>query len=258
MSGKPKLKSAAIQIGHLLSNDTSMSKINRVASGAFSFDRKSFPRVFPKPNPFLISEFIAFKNAQLIYEWLMTLFEQQIPEAEMLELLKLFLNTLVPKKLRSQVQQVLDNCEIPVKLSAETPNEEVYNARRFHPEVVLHSKELFLKGEYFHAVFEAVKGFNQAVKQKAGLDKDGVGLMHDAFSSSRPKLKITPCKTPTEQDIQDGYRFLAAGLMSAIRNPLAHEPVTSIPLDREDALDILSLVSYLFRWLDKAVVEESP
>ena len=37
-------------------------------------------------------------------------------------------------------------------------------------------------------------------------------------------LKITPCVTDTDKNVQDGVKFLSAGLMSAIRNPTAHEP----------------------------------
>ncbi len=245
MSKDPKLKLAAIQIGDLLKWDTSLNEIERIASGVFPFTRESFP-----------SEGITSSRARLIYEWLMTLFKQRIPDSKKTDLLKIFLNTLTPEDLKSGVQDILDQCGIPVKLTIHSIDEQLYDARKFHPTVVHHSKELFLKGQYFHAVFEAVKAFNQAVKHKSGLDKDGQALMHEVFSSSKPRLKITPCMTTTDRNIQDGYRFLAAGLMSAIRNPLAHEPAATLPVEREDALDILSLISYLFKWLDRAIVEQ--
>ena len=127
-----------------------------------------------------------------------------------------------------------------------------FDARKFHPEVIAHSRDLFLKGHYFHAVFEAAKAYNAAVKMKSGLTElDGQALMNKVFSSQKPIIRITPCTTETEKNVQDGYRFIAAGLMSAVRNPTAHEPAMSFPIEREDALDILSLISYLFRWLDK-------
>jgi hypothetical protein len=40
--------------------------------------------------------------------------------------------------------------------------------------------------------------------------------------------------------------------MSAIRNPQAHEPALNWPITREDALDLLSFLSFLFKKLDKA------
>lgn len=75
--------------------------------------------------------------------------------------------------------------------------------------------------------------------------------MNKAFSRDKPVLYITPCQTETEKNIQDGYRFLAAGLMAAIRNPTAHEPALSMPMGRQEALEILGLISYLFRQLEK-------
>jgi len=110
MNGTPKLKLAAIQIGDLLKYNTSVNEINRVASGVFSFGRESFR-----------SEGITSTRAQLIYEWLMTLFKQRIPDADKVELLRLFLNTLVPERLRREVQQVLDNCEVPRKTERRDP-----------------------------------------------------------------------------------------------------------------------------------------
>lgn len=241
MNAKPNPKLAAIKVGDLLKCSITVNEINRVASGTFPFSREDFP-----------SEGITSKRAQLIFDWLMTLFKQKISDAEKLEYLRAFVDGITPDKMRDEVYKILRECGIPY---ARPSNEEDFDKRGFHPEVMKHSRSLFLEGNYFHAVFESAKAFNVAVKQRAGVDKDGQALMHEAFSSSKPLIKITPCKTTTERDIQDGYRFLAAGLMSAIRNPIAHEPAISFPVGRDDALDILSLISYLFRWLDEATVE---
>lgn len=66
-------------------------------------------------------------------------------------------------------------------------------------------------------------------------------------------LKITACKTETDKNVQEGIKFLSAGLMQAMRNPTAHEPALDWPISKEDCLDMLSFLSYLFRQLDKAV-----
>ncbi|MBC7257086.1 MAG: TIGR02391 family protein, partial [Chloroflexi bacterium] len=109
----------------------------------------------------------------------------------------------------------------------------------------------------FHAVFEAAKAFNARVKEKSGIwDLDGQPLMNKVFSAQSPIIKVSPCRTDTEKNIQDGYRSLAAGLMAAIRNPTAHEPALSFPIGREEALEVLSLISYLFRCLEKAVPQK--
>lgn len=46
---------------------------------------------------------------------------------------------------------------------------------------------------------------------------------------------------------------LCMGLVRAIRNPESHEPELDWPLAQGDALDILSLISFLYRKIDTAV-----
>jgi uncharacterized protein (TIGR02391 family) len=241
MNTKPNLKLAAIKIGDSLKYNTSLNEIDRIASAAFPFAREEFP-----------SEGITSVRAKRIYDWLMTLFKQRIPDTDKLQLLQDFLTSLTPPNMRKTINQILQECRIPLKIG-EPVDMSDFDARKFHPEVIAHSRDLFLKGHYFHAVFEAAKAYNAAVKMKSGLTElDGQALMNKVFSSQKPIIRITPCNTETEKNIQDGYRFIAAGLMSAVRNPTAHEPAMSFRIGREDALDILSLISYLFRWLDKA------
>jgi uncharacterized protein (TIGR02391 family) len=241
MNTKPNLKLAAVKIGNFFKYNTSLNEIDRIASAAFPFAREEFP-----------SEGITSVRAQRIYDWLMTLFKQRIPDTDKLQLLQDFLISLTPPNMRKTINQILQECRIPLKID-EPVDMSDFDARKFHPEVVAHSRDLFLKGHYFHAVFEAAKAYNAAVKMKSGLTElDGQALMNKVFSSQKPIIRITRCNTETEKNIQDGYRFIAAGLMSAVRNPTAHEPAMSFPIGREDALDILSLISYLFRWLDKA------
>lgn len=78
-------------------------------------------------------------------------------------------------------------------------------------------------------------------------------LMLDVWGCEKGVLKISPCKTETDRNVQDGIKFLAAGMMQAVRNPTAHEPALEWPLDRQDCLDLLSFLSFLFRELEKAV-----
>lgn len=129
--------------------------------------------------------------------------------------------------------------------------DDVFEKRQFHPEVVKHSQRLFSGGHYFHAVFEAAKGYNASVKARAGSTKDGRALMLEVWGCEGI-LKITPCVTETHKNVQDGIKFLSAGLMQAIRNPTAHEPAVDWPISQQDCLDILSFISFLFRQLDSA------
>lgn len=77
--------------------------------------------------------------------------------------------------------------------------------------------------------------------------------MSKALSLSGP-VKLNSQRTQSEQDEQQGVMYLCMGLMNAVRNPQAHEPELNWPMSREDALDVLGLVSFLFRKLAGAVV----
>ena len=123
-----------------------------------------------------------------------------------------------------------------------------------HPEVVRHAGSLLESGNHFHAVFEAAKAYDKAVAMAAGSTKHGSDLMHEAFGNRR-LVKVTPCSNATDLNIQDGTMFLSVGLMRVVRNPTAHEPALDWPMSLRDASDLLGLISFLFRQLDKATGE---
>ena len=77
--------------------------------------------------------------------------------------------------------------------------------------------------------------------------------MFSAWNPQNGVLKVNACTSETDRNVQDGIKFLSVGLMSLIRNPTAHEPALQWPIDEQDAIDILSLVSFLLRQYDKAV-----
>ncbi len=74
--------------------------------------------------------------------------------------------------------------------------------------------------------------------------------MMAAFSEASPKLRLTPLSTQSEKDEQEGYRFVFAGGVRAIRNPRGHEH--SAKDDPDICLDHLSFVSLLLRRLEQA------
>lgn len=130
-------------------------------------------------------------------------------------------------------------------------NKDFY-VRNLHPEIHKHCSKLYAQGNYFRSVFEAAKVYNKKVQEKVQNVKDGQSLMMEAWTSNGV-LKVTACKTETDKNVQEGIKFLSAGLMQAMRNPTAHEPALDWPISKEDCLDMLSFISYLFRQLDKAI-----
>ena len=134
----------------------------------------------------------------------------------------------------------------------ETEEARLFDSRGLHPDVRKHARLLFCEGRHFHAVFECCKAFDKYVGEKAKLDKRGSELMSAALSLRGP-LKLNSQQTETERNEQEGLMHLCMGLMRAIRNPESHEPELDWPITREDALDILSLISYLYRQVDGTV-----
>ncbi len=110
----------------------------------------------------------------------------------------------------------------------------------------------FFGGHYFHAVFECCKAFDKIVREKSNVDKHGSELMSGALSVTGT-LKLNSQQTETQRNEQEGLMFLCIGLMRAVRNPESHEPELDWPITREDALDILSLISFVYRQVDKAI-----
>ena len=58
--------------------------------------------------------------------------------------------------------------------------------------------------------------------------------------------------TVTEQSEQKGFANLVKGVFGTFRNVTAHAPKITWPISEQDALDLLSLVSYIHRRLDTA------
>ena len=79
-----------------------------------------------------------------------------------------------------------------------------------------------------------------AVRTNSGIAKNGQPLMSEALSLAGP-IKLNTQAGQSEKEEQSGVMFLCMGLMNAVRNP-------------QDALDVLGLISFLFRKLEKALV----
>ena len=238
---QPNYRMIAIEVGDLLKYDTSLNEIDRVASGLFRFRREDFP-----------SDGITSSRAQRMYDWILSLAKLEMNSEERNRLLGAFCTKLAGTDHRSEVDSILRS-NGAIHTSADRTADVEFTSRNLHAEIHRHSRALYSQGNYFHAVFEAAKAFNKAVREKARSDKDGQALMLAAWGCHGGVLKITRCETETDRNVQDGIKFLSAGLMQAIRNPTAHEPAVDWPISKQECLEILGFLSFLFRKLDDAV-----
>lgn len=231
----------ATQIGDSLKYVISVNEIDRLGQSILRVTKESFP-----------NDAITSVRAKILYDWVLSLAKANMESTERTKRLVTFCLELTPADSKKSTIEFLEKNGCPYNLVYKD-NLEEFLRRNFHAEVIKHSQKLFAQGNYFHAVFESAKAYNKDVKQKSMSDKDGQALMLSVWGCENGVLKITSCKTQTDKDFQDGIKFISGGLMSAIRNPTAHEPAIHWPIDKQDCLDILSLISFLYRQFDKAV-----
>lgn len=113
-----------------------------------------------------------------------------------------------------------------------------------------------LQDNYFHAVLEATKSVAEKIRQKSGVHGDGGQLAQEALGLGKtgmPYLAFNTLQTKTEQDEQVGLINLMVGMFGAFRNTTGHAPKVSWPVNEQDAMDLLTLASFLHRRLDSAV-----
>ncbi len=124
--------------------------------------------------------------------------------------------------------------------------------RNVHPDVLMYCRAELLAQDCFHAVLEACKSVAGRIRSISGSDGDGAPLVQEAFGGKSPLILINAFQSETDKGEQRGFVNLASGLFGTFRNPTAHEARIHWPISEEDALDLLSLASYVHRRLDNA------
>jgi uncharacterized protein (TIGR02391 family) len=125
--------------------------------------------------------------------------------------------------------------------------------RGVHPDVLNFCRPELLQENYFHAVFEATKSVADKIREKAEVDGDGSELVDRAFGIGKqgiPLLAFNSLRTETERSEHNGLIQLMKGMFGIFRNVTAHAPKVKWPISERDALDLLTIASYLHRRLD--------
>jgi uncharacterized protein (TIGR02391 family) len=131
-------------------------------------------------------------------------------------------------------------------------------ARNGHSQVFAYCNAELLADDCFNAVFEAVKGLAQRIREMSYIDSDGARLVDAAFGGQEPVIVFNALQTETDYNEQRGLANIMKGLFGAVRNPQAHTPKMLWHLSEDDALDLLGMLSLLHRRLDRAVVPGRP
>lgn len=127
------------------------------------------------------------------------------------------------------------------------------SARGVHGKVLDCCRAELVKDNYFHAVLEACKSVAEAIRNKSDLEGDGAPLADAAFGGREPHLALSSLQTETERSEQSGFLNLLKGMFGTFRNPVGHALKIAWPMPEADALDLLTLASYLMRRIEKTV-----
>lgn len=122
--------------------------------------------------------------------------------------------------------------------------------RGAHPDVLAYCRAELLADDYFHAVLEAAKSVSAKIRTKSGLKEDGSALIDLALAGENPMLAINEGKSLSERSERSGFANLVRGAFGMFRNPTAHEARLHWVMTKDDAEDILTLLSLIHRKLD--------
>ena len=100
---------------------------------------------------------------------------------------------------------------------------------------------------YTAAILESIYFLSNLIREKTGLEADGVSLAGQAFGGKNPKLKVNKLQTESDWNVQQGMEQILRGIYAAFRNPRSHEKYN----DTQDEADsIIVFIDYLIKLID--------
>ena len=171
------------------------------------------------------------------------------------------------------VNSVVENSEMEGEKQSEVvgmlhsliPEYAQYHWRHLHKTVRDASYNYYRNKDFYSAVDETIKRYESVTQKKSGNAQTGQALMGQVFGKDKA-LSVTEnykkrdgrgFNCDTIENIEEGQKFLSMGVFAGVRNPLAHEEKIELKetglFTENDCLDMLSLLSHLFRRLDDAI-----
>lgn len=102
---------------------------------------------------------------------------------------------------------------------------------------------------YTGCIIDAIHYLGNLLREKTGLQSDGVVLVGEALGGKSPKLKVNKFETESDINEQKGIEQILRGIYQAIRNPRSHEKRID---DKIDAEAIIIFLNYLIKLIDKS------
>lgn len=104
-------------------------------------------------------------------------------------------------------------------------------------------------GNYTGAILDALHFLSDLIREKTGLESDGVALAGQAFGGKSPKLKVNKLQSESDKNVQRGIEQLVRGIYQGIRNPRSHEKYTD---SGKDAEAIILFINYIIKTIDQS------
>jgi uncharacterized protein (TIGR02391 family) len=240
LESRINIQKIAIEIGNIIKWTAAVNEINRLGQAILRIPKEVFPNAS-----------ITSVRQQEIYNWLCSIGKANLVPDERFRLMVEFCLSVAGEG-RSDVVKILDSAGIPPNILFREQLS-ILEREHLHPEVYRHAKNSFQYEKYAHTILEVCKAYDKAVQAKTGLIKSGRSLMQEAWSWNASSLRATGGTSESDEKYHDGLKLLSEGVMAGIRNVTAHEPVLDWPIKKDDCIDILHLLSFLYRQLDRSV-----
>lgn len=137
--------------------------------------------------------------------------------------------------------------------------------RYLHPEIRSAAEQDYIRNDFYRAFIEAVKRYINSVRTKSKSENaNDHGMMGSEFGLGKVLQVATKFNKPdgsrfhsdTYKCIEEGQKYLSMGIVSGARNPISHEEIGDLRESKlfteKDCLDMLSLLSHLFKRLEDA------
>jgi uncharacterized protein (TIGR02391 family) len=115
-------------------------------------------------------------------------------------------------------------------------------------------RENYENSRYTATILDSVYFLNDLIRDRTGLESDGVSLIGQAFGGKQPKLKVNILQTESDWNIQEGMEQILRGIMKAIRNPRSHEKYNDKVTDADS---IVIFVNWLVGIIDQSKTQFS-
>lgn len=102
---------------------------------------------------------------------------------------------------------------------------------------------------FSESIIDAIYYLSNLIRDKTGLESDGVALVGQAFGGSKPLIKVNSLQTESEISVQRGVEQILRGLYQAIRNPRSHDRYED---PQKDADAIITFIDYVTRIIDRS------